>query len=488
MDLATIATIDKTALWHANLGWALEMADHYAEAEMSFLKAIELDDTAWWPKYGMACCCAGSQRYGKAADWALKAIALSLKGLEKFMLNLHYTAVYWISESNETERALQLARESYESSPKDVIAIDYYVYVLYQNGHSEQAFSLLKRLNETMSMDGKRTLLTDLLLYRGIYRRVLPLAIAHPICGQDLRTACDALPMDDEGKVDLTDVSRVAHLKYLYFDRIEEAILAWENILKKTDDNLLCMEASDKLASIYFDMAVSAKRDSRSPAPWISKLKDLSIVKSKSKSDNYVYRSNYSALLYGHWLREHEQAKDRVWRACFQAKVLEALNMLDDDDPTNYQEGYHALARVLFLAGDKENAAAAYSIALKPLEILAAQRAQSMDADDPKTYDRKAGVKHYAIRYGCDGDCQDKMRDYKELYACEICKGVLFCEACIKLIKADELPFRVCNSLHAFSQVYPLPTKQQDAVAHVVDGRVEINREWVEKLKKQWKR
>ena len=443
-----------------------------------------MDETLWWPKYLMARCFAARDHYQEAVQWALKASAAIPEEHKKstHATRLRDEIAEWLLKSGNWEQAIQFTYKEYESRPKDVNAIDSYIAALHRGGHTEQAFPLLKILSTIQGADGEKSLLTAVLLDGRRSQELLPRAISSTECGPELKLACDALPSDGKNG-NWWEVFQAANLRYGYFSQTKAAITTWENLREQTEEPYLSQTASEKLAQVYFDLAVSAKREGRDPGPWVLKLRDLSKIEEKPKSDSYVYRSSWSALILGHWLREFEQVEEKVWRDCFRTRVLESLNMLIDEDATNDQQGYYTLAQILLLAGDRENATASYAVALKPLEILAAERANSTHVTDRKM----ATIKNYEIMFSCDGPCKTSQTDYKELHACETCIDTVFCEVCIKLVRADDLPFRKCNSQHAHSQVYPLPKDQQDVVGHLVEGHIEVHKEWVESLKRQWK-
>ena len=484
IKLATLGKVEKTAYWHANLAYALCSAEYYDEAEKSLDQAIEIDETLWWPKYLMARCFAARDHYHEAVQWASKTSAAIPEDHKKstYATRLRDQTAEWYLRSGNLEQAIQFTYENYKSRPKDVNAIDLYITALHRGGHTEQVFPLLKTLNSTEGIDGEKSLLTILLLDGWHFQELLPRAISSTECGPELKFACDALPSDGKSG-EWWQALQAANLRYRYFGQTEAPIATWESLCEQSEDLYLRTTTSEKLAQIYFDLAVSAKSEGEDPEPWVLKLKDLSKIEEKPKSDSYVYRSSWSALILGHWLREFEQVEEKIWRDCFRSKALEALKMLSDDDATNDQQGYYNLAQILFLAGDRENAIASYAVVLKPLETLATEQADSPQATDRK----KTKIKNYIIGYSCDGSCKTEPTDYKELHACETCIDTLFCEECIKLVRADDLPFRKCNSQHAHSQVYPLPKDQQDVVGHLVEGHIEVHKEWVESLKRQWK-
>ena len=475
ISLAAVIEVEETIYWHANLGWALSLAGHHDEAEKYLLRAIAMDDTAWWPIYGVACNLSSSKSYSQAADWGLKTMgALSdamRESHDATHIRLQINA--WLRDSGNSERAIRVAHETYSSRPKDLDTIDPYIRALHLGGRTEETFPIFKTLSGIGTTSGEGTLLADMLLNgsRGS-QAVIPFAVRSSECGQEIKDAFDPLQLGD--RVDPRKLDRVAAFKYRYLDQTEEAIEAWINVLEKAQEPNQRTSALTKLPQILFDLAASAKKTGDDYESWVSKLQGLSDIWGKCGSDR---DNSYSTLLLGHWYRQFEQAEEKVWRPYFKARILEALEMLNDDDLSNDQDAYYRLARILFLAGDRENATAAYAVALKPLEALATQK--------------KAAVRNYFMWYSwssCSGICNTAKLELKELHTCETCFEVLFCESCIKLVKANELPVRVCSSQHPFSLVYPLPEERQNFAARLIDGRVEVQKEWVERLRKQWKK
>ena len=480
--LATIVEVNQTACWHANLGWALFLAGCYDEAEKYLLRAIAMDDTAWWPRYGMAHIFEDRKLYSQAADWGLKTMSSLSDTIRESQDTefLRYQITQWLMDSGDAERAIQFTYKTYCSRPKDVKAIDLYIETLHACGRTEQTFFLFKSLSGMKGTGGEGTLLTDLFLNGAKFEAVLPFAIRSSECGQEIKNACNALQVGNQ--VSSLKLDRIATLKYRYFERTEEAIEAWTTVLMKAENPYERSNALIHLPQIFFDLAAAIRKEGGDYQSWVLKLQDLSNSWGKHGSDR---EASYSTLLLGHWFRQFEQVEEKVWRPYFKARVLETLEMLDDNDPYNDQRAYYNLARILFLAGDRENASAAYAVFLKPLEALATERVEAAQTG------MKVTVKNYVFwpdRFSCSGVCDIAEDIFKKLYTCETCFEVQFCAACMKLVKVNELPFRVCNPQHAFSQVYPLPKERQDFAARLINGRVEVQKEWVEKLKKQWKR
>ena len=81
-----------------------------------------------------------------------------------------------------------------------------------------------------------------------------------------------------------------------------------------------------------------------------------------------VWRAGYPSMLYGRWLKDFTNAPSATWRRCFKARMLEQMNGLDDDDPTNDEYAVTNLAWTLLQAGDVPNAGALIAIMMKRTE------------------------------------------------------------------------------------------------------------------------
>lgn len=93
------------------------------------------------------------------------------------------------------------------------------------------------------------------------------------------------------------------------------------------------------------------------------------------------YTPGYNSLLYGRWLRDYEKAPPAVWRKCFRARILEQMNGLSDDDPTNDTDACKELAISLFQAGDRKNAGLILAVIFETLEKYMAGKSRQRDAE-----------------------------------------------------------------------------------------------------------
>lgn len=94
-----------------------------------------------------------------------------------------------------------------------------------------------------------------------------------------------------------------------------------------------------------------------------------------------LYTPGYPSLLYGRWLRDYEKAPPAIWRKCFRARILEQMNGLDDDDPTNDTAACQKLAISLLQVGDRKNAGLILAVLFGTLEKYIAGKSQQREAE-----------------------------------------------------------------------------------------------------------
>lgn len=125
----------------------------------------------------------------------------------------------------------------------------------------------------------------------------------------------------------------------------------------------------------------------------VTKLKQLASTTSVDPDGDgdifALYTPGYPSLLYGRWLRDYEKAPPAVWRKCFRARILEQMNGLDDDDPTNDTAACQKLAISLLQAGDRKNAGLILAILFGTLEKYIAEKSQQRDAERKLEEDNK---------------------------------------------------------------------------------------------------
>ena len=495
-QLATFGTVEKTDRWYENVGRALYTSGYYNDAITHLHRALLFNETAWFSMQLVGRCYRKLGKYDVAIKWMKNALAAirddTSSACSRQRIYFSGKVAKWTLKSGDIEAAIQFTHDQYMKQPMNVGMIDLYIDALTLGRRHEQICNLLKDISGIMRSNGERSLLADVLLRSRNVRKILPLALQSPQCNNELRAACNSFPTELEDSHDGSKAARsevawelyeAAYLKYVYFNQIDEATLIWDSMCKNKDTVSLWAPVALQLAQIFYDRAVSAKNTGTDYEPWIAKMRDLSKleIRLKSSSNPYCHRV---PLLLGHWLRDFEGVPENEWKPYFKASVLGALKLLSDDDPSNDFYGYDMLAQALELAGDSQNAAIAFGVAVQPLQALAIRRADTQNLGKGS----RLKVKEDEFLYSCDGQCNTKTADYKELHMCRICSDLAFCETCIKLVKNGQLPFNQCNPAHASVQAFPIPGEIKDTVAQLAHGPAEFRIKWVEKLRKQWRK
>ena len=133
-----------------------------------------------------------------------------------------------------------------------------------------------------------------------------------------------------------------------------------------------------------------AGHDTTKPAGKLEKL--ATVVGTGLSDDDEVdgnepfkfYAPTYPSLLWGRWLRDYARADETVWKKCFRSRLLEQMNGLDDDDPTNDTTACTSLAISLFQAGDELHAASILAILFKPMESYLEDKSRHESQDASK--------------------------------------------------------------------------------------------------------
>lgn len=259
------------------------------------------------------------------------------------------------------------------------------------------------------------------------------------------------------------------------------------------------------------------------------KLKELAVEVSTGLEEGYdgfdLFRTDYPAMIWGRWSRVYKGVEESVWRKCFRAAVLEGLNSVDDDDPTNDTSGLQHLAKMLLHAGDKHNASAMLAILFNGVKANSEQSAVEGGSEDdgdnnkdhagsgqplsladppaearsqetppeasptkanelPLNIDEDAGI------FTCD-HCQRETGEVSELYYCEVCPEVTnWCGECLALLKDPEqrrsMMFYRCSPEHDFYRVWPVPDEARYIAASSFEDGVTVKKEWLDQLRHEW--
>ena len=109
----------------------------------------------------------------------------------------------------------------------------------------------------------------------------------------------------------------------------------------------------------------------------------------------------------------------------------------------------------------------------------------SIDEPD-STKDIKPKHHGFGLWWTCDGPCETPRSSYAELYFCHLCYDVCFCEKCRLLVEGNKMPYRCCSKDHPLLRVFPLTEEARGIVDTVIEGRFEVQQQWLEDLKETW--
>ncbi|MCJ1358985.1 MAG: hypothetical protein MMC33_008985 [Icmadophila ericetorum] len=92
------------------------------------------------------------------------------------------------------------------------------------------------------------------------------------------------------------------------------------------------------------------------------------------------------------------------------------------------------------------------------------------------------------VNWSCDGGCYEERQDvdWNELWFCQNCFDICFCDKCFAILQSGEKRFMKCSSSHKFIQAYPIKPEVLDVCCTKENGVVLPKQEWLEALKKEW--
>jgi tetratricopeptide (TPR) repeat protein len=403
-EMAEFGNMPKTEHWHTGVARALLVAGHFTAAMKHFEAALDINSNMWMSVFGLGKCLGALDRFEEALPWLDKVIKSVPQDCEsQAVYALGFVAEYK-ENLKDLDGAIAAREEQLRLDPSSITLAYDHIWML----HRLQRYDAI--LNSIRDFDGRDatnfapSLLVELISKgRDIGEPVGNAAtVVGGIAGSEIREVMrkavdDAVAVADKDAVDLWYSVRVRLCGGNFYSRhlndVDKAIEYWETALQLIDDhsgqlaNDFIYERNRctlTLSEEFFRKAVEATKNGGDPGPWVSKLQKVSsqFMLTGNQDDPWlavIGGKGHPSQLYGIWLREHENAEERVWRAYFRASILEGLELLNDDDPVNDQHGYASLAGTLLRAGDKDNGLAALSITLKNLELR-----QAKDQDSEK--------------------------------------------------------------------------------------------------------
>jgi tetratricopeptide (TPR) repeat protein len=505
----------------------------YLEAISQYNEALAQYPQAWVALEGLARCHGGLGEYQLAIDVMKKAVEAIPESSKSISSYLYTRIMTWGSQIGDDELAYEAAMKGIDADSSNLDAQLRFFEALHARGESERIVRTIQWLNGLTSVDQDYTWLVRFLISgRDAFTEM------GKACREEGQPAEIVEAMDEAlGQIDLVGDRwmkvwlplQVAEFRYKFYEQEAEFIKSAETFLERLrretpkfradydDFEIHRKRITNKLAQLYFDFAVAAWDDGKGVAKasaFAHKLKILAVSVPTSFADSYegfdFFRPDYPALLWGRWQRDYKHAVERIWRKCFRVRLLEEMNSLDDDDPTNDVSGMGSLAISLFHAGDRKDAAAILAILYRPLEHLIAKTKVGGEegpdegkgetgVNDPEAQLEALPVKEAgrglpldikdSWGYLCD-NCRRDASEAAEMYFCEVCHDLNWCGECLVKVRDPNITPGLrehwCNPNHDFYRAWPIPDEARDLAAEYLDGAIELRREWLERLRGEW--
>ncbi|GAW25703.1 putative nacht and tpr domain protein [Rosellinia necatrix] len=395
--LAEWAGLGKTTHWYTGVGWILQEgpSSNSVRAQELLLKAIEMDPTAWVAMEATAHSLGDDdQDYEKAISWMERAIRTLLEQCEGTPLEVDgYLLTHisrWKMRLGKVREAHEIAYNAWMKTPTTLQAVESYVDALLRMKDWDSIIAVMDYLDGVDNGYGISHLVkvfgdSDIAWNLGPAFRAkgCPVFIvdALELALQDVGKSGDTAKL-------IRKLSIFGDFYHDFYDKNDKAIRLWEEALARIADG---------------DAAIQ-----------------------RNNADNKVIYANKLARLYFDMAVEILQAEPSVWRKCFRARILEQMNGLDDNNPTNDTAACEKLAMSLFQAGDENRACAIVAILYKTLQeyITVKEERQGKEATGrfPPTKDEKKAEINM-VHIGDEVPETNEERPLEESSAIACCNG-----------------------------------------------------------------
>lgn len=526
--IASWAGLDHDVHWHTCLGWILMEGFHCDGAVTHFSRAVELDAQAWVALEGLARCAGQQKRYLDAIELQERAI----NALLSFPDNISWIAGYlwpqivtWTENIGDEAKAYGAAINGFIAEPSNLDAQLRVLQKLDEREDFAGVMTSLERMNSSMSKGSEHNWLVRFFAYgqdafyqigRACKRQGCPGFVLDAM--DEALTFVDTMDERNGGFLQVWLPNKMAYFRVAFYAMKEETTRLWEKFLERLsakDEDFQKSFATERafamnsLAQLYFDASVEELDcNAGSEIAYADKLKSLAVSVATGYGEDYhgfdFYMQDYPSLLWGRWLRDYRKTDEATWKKCFRARLLEEMNSLDDNDPTNDTEGLQTLALSLAHAGDRQNAAAILAILFKWVENRIEANKQkgrevtesvpiSSQPDAPLASRPPEGLRLYVSDisgdYACDS-CNRTVKEVEEMYLCEICCATNWCGDCLEQLKDPErrglLSKHFCNPKHDFYRAWPIPEEARYGAAQSFENGIVVRTAWLENLRRKW--
>ncbi|KAF1999155.1 hypothetical protein P154DRAFT_523551 [Amniculicola lignicola CBS 123094] len=481
--------IEKTAFWHATYAESLYRISAYQEAAEQFKLAMEKKPDYWIVYTSCSDCLAHNGHYDEAMSILEKTSAAPEEWHTSYDITYDKLLIVTTALSRmDYDIAAQYSNKAWEAE-RNPVTFMMYVSTLFGQHDFPAIVELFQTaqdlkappsfLHVTHSFAKCWWELGCALWSQGKQQLMEPL----------MSESIEICLKPENSAVGRGWVAIMAKYMYTFYEDTTRAIELIEDSLAVKSANLSEItryQMEIYLArSIYSEGVTVHKAGNKEQEDhWISKLRKIATVDATvgKKMDKAIYKMNDAAWYLGLYLRIYAKAPEDDWRACFRDYILEAIDMLGDDDPSNDEIAYCNIQSVLFFTGDITNAVAAAAVPFIAHENACA--AKGIEPFSINTTDRPCF---------CDGLCESyevNSRTYKsgfeEVWTCTECLNTDFCERCYGLLKDGKLPMRRCSKDHDLIKVWPVPEEARGVAADFEGKIIKPRKEWVDALRKVW--
>ncbi|KAL9008061.1 MAG: hypothetical protein Q9180_009543, partial [Flavoplaca navasiana] len=345
------------------LAWMYMEAGYDDEAIHHFSAALTLVPDAWLAKKGLARIYGYQKRFSEAIELMEEAHSLLPENLADFGGSLLPRIAEWKKSIGDDQGAHEAALQGYNAVPSSAIAQYTYLRALDEQKDSIGLIKVLSDLQQS-SLPGSQVSYLVRLFNRYDILDEVGRAYRAQGCPKfvlaEIKQAVDHAGASRDTLTRFWLQGEVGMFQYQYNDETEDAIRLLEKALKTLanagpklqEENVWAqIRYGHHLARLYFDIGVSARENGTNAWLYAKRLKQLATVTTNANEDYRdffdFYGPGYASLLWGRWLRTYERAPEDIWKKAFKARILDELNMLDDEDPSNDMAGLHSLAITL---------------------------------------------------------------------------------------------------------------------------------------------
>ncbi|KAL8937940.1 MAG: hypothetical protein Q9211_003439 [Gyalolechia sp. 1 TL-2023] len=387
-ELANYALDEMSPHWHTGLAWIHMEAEHYDEATYHFSEALALAPDAWVAKEGLARIYGAQSRYGEAIqlmEEARSSLPENFAWLDGF---LSPRIAEWKESIGDVQGAYEAAYQGFNAEPSSSIAQKSYLKALDEKGDSSKFIEVLSYMQHHTWPDTPVSYLQRFFSSGWWYDifdevgRAFRAQNRPQFILEEMQEALDTVLASNNPGMKVSFQGEAGMFRYQYNDDIDDTIRLLEQALKTLANARVDMQENAwvrgrygrLLARLYYDAGVSANENGMNAWPYTKRLKRMSTVTRIADEDFAesfaFYGPGYASMLWGCWLRNYEKAPEEMWNKAFRARILDELNMLDDEDPSNDMAGLHSLAITLLHVGDDGAAGSILAVLFMPLKAL----------------------------------------------------------------------------------------------------------------------